>query len=304
MHFRLFFLLLLVPFFVQAQNKLSGTVVDNTTKQPIPGANLVVKGSKVSTSTDFSGTFQLSSVSKGDQIVVSFVGFKSQTVIYSGQNSLTVLLQEQDNELKEVVVQVGYGSVKRKDATGSVTTLATKDFNKGVNVSTENMLTGRVAGLSINSSGAPGSLSEIRIRGGSSLFASNDPLIVIDGLPLENTTNTGSASFLASLNPSTVESMTVLKDASATAIYGSRASNGVIIITTKKGSKTLSVDYNVQFGAGELVNTVDVLSPTAFRNTIAQVRPQDVDKLGTANTNWQEAIYRNTGLVDQNLAVR
>ena len=304
MHFRLFFLLLLVPFFVQAQNKLSGTVVDNTTKQPIPGANLVVKGSKVSTSTDFSGTFQLSSVSKGDQIVVSFVGFKSQTVIYSGQSSLTVLLQEQDNELKEVVVQVGYGSVKRKDATGSVTTLATKDFNKGVNVSTENMLTGRVAGLSINSSGAPGSLSEIRIRGGSSLFASNDPLIVIDGLPLENTTNTGSASFLASLNPSTVESMTVLKDASATAIYGSRASNGVIIITTKKGSKTLSVDYNVQFGAGELVNTVDVLSPTAFRNTIAQVRPQDVDKLGTANTNWQEAIYRNTGLVDQNLAVR
>ena len=104
MHFRLFFLLLLVPFFVQAQNKLSGTVVDNTTKQPIPGANLVVKGSKVSTSTDFSGTFQLSSVSKGDQIVVSFVGFKSQTVIYSGQSSLTVLLQEQDNELKEVVV--------------------------------------------------------------------------------------------------------------------------------------------------------------------------------------------------------
>lgn len=131
MHFRLFFLLLLVPFFVQAQNKLSGTVVDNTTKQPIPGANLVVKGSKVSTSTDFSGAFQLSSVSKGDQIVVSFVGFKSQTVIYSGQSSLTVLLQEQDNELKEVVVQVGYGSVKRKDATGSVTTLATKDFNKG-----------------------------------------------------------------------------------------------------------------------------------------------------------------------------
>ena len=241
MHFRLFFLLLLVPFFVQAQNKLSGTVVDNTTKQPIPGANLVVKGSKVSTSTDFSGTFQLSSVSKGDQIVVSFVGFKSQTVIYSGQSSLTVLLQEQDNELKEVVVQVGYGSVKRKDATGSVTTLATKDFNKGVNVSTENMLTGRVAGLSINSSGAPGSLSEIRIRGGSSLFASNDPLIVIDGVITD---------YFPSFSPDEVESITILKDAASTALYGSRGSNGVIMITTKRGQKDqgLGVEYSSTVG--------------------------------------------------------
>ncbi|NDP23042.1 MAG: SusC/RagA family TonB-linked outer membrane protein, partial [Paludibacter sp.] len=220
--------------------------------------------------------------------------------------SVTVSLEEDANLLSEVVIQVGYGTVKKKDATGAVVVLGAKDFNKGANVTAENLLNGRVAGVTVNTSGAPGSGSEIRIRGGSSLFASNDPLIVIDGLPIENNSNKnfGSTSILASINPSTIESMTVLKDASATAIYGSRASNGVIIITTKKGGKTLSVDYNFQYGSGELVKTVDVFDADAFRKIITEKRPGDVSQLGTANTNWQKEIYRRTDFVDNNISIR
>lgn len=297
-------LLFLLPFCVFAQNTISGVVLEKGTKQPIPGVNIKVSGTNSSTSTDFDGKFQLSGVKADSKITFSYTGYTTQTIAVAGQKNITVSLEEDNNQLKEVVVQVGYGSVKKKDATGSVTALSTKDFNKGNNITTENLLNGRVAGLTVNSTGAPGSSSQIRIRGGSSLFASNDPLIVIDGLPLDNTTNTGASSFLASLNPATVESITVLKDASASAIYGSRASNGVIIITTKKGSKTLSVDYNVQYAAGTLIKTVDVLSADEFRSVIADRRSDDLDKLGTANTDWQKAIYRNTGTVDQSLAVR
>jgi iron complex outermembrane receptor protein len=297
-------LLFLLPFCVLAQNTISGVVLEKGTKQPIPGVNIKVSGTNSSTSTDFDGKFQLSGVKADSKITFSYTGYTTQTIAVAGQKNITVSLEEDTNQLKEVVVQVGYGSVKKKDATGSVTALSTKDFNKGNNITTENLLNGRVAGLTVNSTGAPGSSSQIRIRGGSSLFASNDPLIVIDGLPLDNATNTGSSSFLASLNPATVESITVLKDASASAIYGSRASNGVIIITTKKGSKTLSVDYNVQYAAGKLIKTVDVLSADEFRSVIADRRSDDLDKLGTANTDWQKAIYRNTGTVDQSLAIR
>jgi len=297
-------LLLLLPFCVFSQSTIGGVVLEKASGQPIPGVNIKVSGANISTSTDFDGKFQLSGVNANSQITFSYTGYTNQTVSVTGQKNITVYLEEDSNLLKEVVVQVGYGSVKKKDATGSVTALTAKDFNKGNNITTENLLNGRVAGLTINSSGAPGSLSEIRIRGGSSLFASNNPLIVIDGLPLENTTNEGSASFLASLNPATIESMTVLKDASATAIYGSRASNGVIIITTKKGSKTFSVDYNVQYAIGKLTKTVDVFSADEFRKVIADRRSDDLDKLGTANTDWQKAIYRETGSLDQSLAVR
>ncbi|MCV9930196.1 SusC/RagA family TonB-linked outer membrane protein [Flavobacterium sp. LS1R49] len=297
-------LLLLLPFGVFAQNTISGVVLEKNSGLPIPGVNVKVSGGNSNTSTDFDGKFQLPGVKPDTKIIFSYTGYTNQIITVGGQKNLTVHLEEDTSLLKEVVVQVGYGSVKKKDATGSVTALTTKDFNKGNNITTENLLSGRVAGLTINSTGAPGSSSQIRIRGGSSLFASNDPLIVIDGLPLDNTTNTGSSSFLASLNPATVESITVLKDASASAIYGSRASNGVIIITTKKGSKTLSVDYNVQYAAGTLTKTVDVFSADEFRKVIADRRSDDIDKLGTANTDWQKAIYRNTGTVDQSLSLR
>jgi TonB-linked SusC/RagA family outer membrane protein len=301
---KLLFLLLLLPFSILAQNTLNGVVLDKASGQPIPGVNVNVQGAANGVSTDFDGKYQLSNVKKGDKVVFSFIGYKNTVVNFDSQKSLNVSLEEDANQLKEVVVQVGYGTVKKKDATGAVTVLTTKDFNKGANVTAENLLNGRVAGVTVNTSGAPGSGSQIRIRGGSSLFASNDPLIVIDGLPIENTAGTGSTSILASLNPSTIESMTVLKDASATAIYGSRASNGVIIITTKKGGKKLSVDYNFQYGSGKIGKTVDVFDADGFRKIIEEKRPGDVSKLGTANTNWQNEIYRKTDFVDNNISIR
>ncbi|UPT71679.1 MAG: TonB-dependent receptor plug domain-containing protein [Flavobacterium sp. JAD_PAG50586_2] len=232
---KLLFLFLLLPLSVLAQNSLSGVVVDGTSNQPLPGVNVTVQGASNGTTTDFDGKFQLAGLKNGDKVVFSFIGYENQTVNFSGQKSVSISLNESANQLQEVVVQVGYGTVKKKDVTGAVTTVSSKEFNKGSNVTAEDLLNGRVAGLTINAGGgAPGSGTQIRIRGGSSLFASNDPLIVIDGLPLDSKTGTGSTSFLASLNPNDIESFTVLKDASASAIYGSRASNGVIIITTKK----------------------------------------------------------------------
>ena len=305
---QLLFLMFVLPFSAMAQNILSGTVVDSKTNQPIPGVNVNVPGANNGTSTDFDGKFKITKINAGDRLVFSFIGYTNQTVAYSSQKTLTVNLVEEANKLQEVVVQVGYGTVKKKDATGSVSVLSAKDFNRGTNVTTENLLNGRIAGVTVNTSGAPGSGSEIRIRGGSSLGGdrggSNDPLIVIDGLPIDNKTNTGSSSFLASLNPATVESITVLKDASATAIYGSRASNGVILITTKKGGKKLEVDYNFQYGSGRLVKTIDVFSADQFRNIIAQKNPELLPTLGTANTDWQKEIYRRTDFVDNNISIR
>ncbi|MEZ4839677.1 SusC/RagA family TonB-linked outer membrane protein [Flavobacterium sp.] len=300
---KLLFLLLLLPLSVLAQSTLSGVVTDKSSGQPLPGVNVIIKGTAKGTTTDFDGKYVLSNVNSGEMIEFSYVGFATQDVPYTSQKTINVSLEEETAKLDEVVL-VGYGTVKKKDATGSVTTVTAEDFNKGANVTTENLLQGRVAGLAINTSGAPGSGSEIRIRGGSSLFASNDPLIVIDGLPIENSTGTGSTSFLASLNPSTIESLTVLKDASATAIYGSRASNGVILITTKKGGKELAVDYNFQYGSGKLVDKIDVFSANDYRALIQEVRPQDVSRLGDANTDWQDEIYRRTDFVDQNLSLR
>jgi TonB-linked SusC/RagA family outer membrane protein len=303
---KLLFLFLLLPFGVLAQSTLSGVVVDEKSNQPLPGVNVTVQGAAQGTSTDFDGKFQLAGLKSGDVIVFSFIGYENKNLKYSGQKTVSISFGESANQLQEVVVQVGYGNVKKKDATGSVALLTTKEFNKGANVTAENLLTGRVAGVTVNTSGAPGSGSEIRIRGGSSLFAKNDPLIVIDGLPIETNSdkNYGSTSILASINPSTIESISILKDASASAIYGSRASNGVIIITTKKGGKTLAVDYNFQYGSGKLVKTVDVFGADAFRAIVAAELPARAGELGNANTNWQEEIYRRTDYVDNNLSVR
>ncbi len=303
---KLLFLFLFLPFGALAQNTLGGVVVDSKSNQPLPGVNVVVQGAQNSTTTDFDGKFQLGGLKNGDKVVFSFIGYDSQTISFSGQKSVNISLDESANQLQEVVIQVGYGTVKKKDATGSVTTIGTKEFNKGSNVTAENLLNGRVAGLTINTSGAPGSGSQIRIRGGSSLFASNDPLIVIDGLPIESNAdnNRGTTSVLAAINPNDIESFTVLKDASATAIYGSRASNGVIIITTKRGGKKLSVDYNFQYGSGNLVDKVKVFGADAYRDLVTQVSPGNVGTLGTANTDWQKEIYRRTDFVDNNISIK
>ncbi|WP_396178020.1 SusC/RagA family TonB-linked outer membrane protein [Flavobacterium sp.] len=299
---KLLLLVLLFPLSILAQSTLTGTVMDKVSNQPLPGVNVVVQGTQNGTSTDFDGKFSLK-VNKGDVIVFTYIGFKEYSLVYEAQKTISISLEEDSAQLNEVVV-IGYGSVKKKDATGSLSVLDAKEFNKGANVTTENLLNGRIAGVTVNTSGAPGSGSEIRIRGGASLNASNDPLIVIDGLPISNTTIAGSTSFLASLNPNTVESITVLKDASATAIYGSRASNGVILITTKKGGKQLSVDYNFQYGSGKLVKTIDVFGADQFRQIITDKFPELVPTLGTANTNWQDEIYQRTDFVDNSLSVK
>jgi iron complex outermembrane receptor protein len=302
---KLLFFLLMLPFGILAQSTLKGTILDGTNSSPLPGANVIVEGTSNGTTTDFDGKFTISNIKTGDVITISYIGYKDQKITFNNQNNITITLQEDSKELKDVVV-IGYGTVKKKDATGSVSTLSSKDFNKGTVVTAENLLNGKVAGVSINTGGgAPGSGAEIRIRGGSSLLASNDPLIVIDGLPISNSGAAGSTSVLSSINPNDIESFTVLKDASATAIYGSRASNGVILITTKKGSKELSVDYNFQYGSGKKFNDIDVFSAQDYRNLINNIgTPQQIAMLGDENTDWQDAIYRRTDFVDNNLSIK
>ena len=288
-----------------AQNALKGVVLDGKTQQPLPSVSVVIEGTNTMTATDFDGNFTLSNLKKGQKITFSFIGFTSQTLVYENQSSVVIKLEEDLQELKDVVV-IGYGAVKKKDATGSVTSISSKDFNKGSVVTAENLLNGKVAGVTINTGGgAPGSGAEIRIRGGSSLLASNDPLIVIDGLPISNSGNTGSTSVLSAINPNDIGSFTILKDASATAIYGSRASNGVILITTKKGGKKLSVDYNFQYGSGKKFNDIDVFSGEEFRSLVlSRGNSVLINKLGTANTNWQDEIYRRTDFVDNNISLK
>ena len=223
---------------VLAQNMtVEGTVRSGQDEQPFPGVTVSVKGTSNGTLTNAEGKYILNEVSSDDSLTFSAVGYVQQTVSVNGRTSINITLRSKTTGLDEVVV-IGYGTVKKNDLTGSVSTVEADQINKGVVTSPADLLRGKSAGVVITSgSGQPGSASTIRIRGGSSLKATNDPLIVIDGLPISNESISGMGDPLASINPNDIESFTVLKDASATAIYGSRASNGVIVITTKKGSK-------------------------------------------------------------------
>ena len=271
--------------------KVSGIIKDATTSATIPGVSVIIKSSNLGTTTDLDGKYQIE-VNQNDVLVFSYMGYqKFEMTAKSG--TMNVSLIEDTQKLDEVVV-IGYGSTKIKDATGSVTSVTAKDFNKGNIVTPENLLAGRVAGLSITTGGEPGSGSTIRIRGGASLGASNDPLIVINGLPVDNNTIGGSRSILSSINPNDIESFSVLKDASATAIYGSRASNGVIIITLKKGTKTFAATLDMNMSVSTLANKVDVFSGDQLRELISERNPSLLPLLGTANTDWQKEIYRNS----------
>ncbi|MFV8270699.1 SusC/RagA family TonB-linked outer membrane protein [Flavobacterium sp. GT2N3] len=301
---KLLILLLLLPFSILAQNSVGGTVLDKASGQPIPGVNVNVQGAANGVSTDFDGKYQLSNVKNGDKIVFSYIGYKNTVVDYVAQQLLDVSLEEDANQLQEVVIQVGYGAVKKKDATGAVTVISTKDFNQGLTVTPESLINGRIAGVNVTGGGAPGAKADIRIRGGSSLSASNDPLIVIDGLPLSNATPNGATSVLSTINPNDIESFTVLKDASAAAIYGSRAANGVIVITTKKGSRGgVKVSFNSQVGVNTIDRKIDALSADQFR---ALVNEKGTDaqkaKLGTANTNWQDQIFSTVLTTNNNIS--
>ncbi len=288
----------MLPFSALAQSVLEGIVADGITKQPLPGVNVVVQGANSGTQTDFDGKFKILNLKKGDKIVFSFIGYKNTTITFDSQKTVSVVLEEAANQLQEVVVQVGYGSVKKKDATGSVTLISTKDFNKGAITNVDGLLSGRASGVVVTSSGTPGNEAVIRIRGGSSLLASNDPLIVVDGLPLDG--NGG----MASINPNDIESLSILKDASATAIYGNRGSNGVIIITTKKGSKKdIQVSINTFTTLNTLAKKIDVYSADEFRTLVNERAPLQAGLLGNSNTDWQKEIFKTSFTSDASVSI-
>lgn len=288
-----------------AQRRISGTITDAASGEPLIGANVLVVGTGEGTVTDFDGKYELSVPAGYDRLQFSYTGYTSQEINLGASDVIDVQLEA--GEVLEEVVVVGYGSTKKKDLTGSVTAITSKDFIRGNIATPEQLVNGKVAGVQITSNGgAPGSGSRIRIRGGSSLNASNDPLIVIDGVPLDNGGISGSASALSFINPNDIESFNILKDASATAIYGSRASNGVIIITTKKGARDskLNVNFSTLFSVATKTDIVDVLSPDEFRDVVNGLGNADQKKLlGTANTNWQEEIYRSALSTDNNLSL-
>lgn len=279
--------------------------VKDTTGEPVIGANVLVKGTTNGTITDFDGNFMLN-VPKDAILSVSFVGYKSAEVKVASTVMVTL---EDDSQVLDAVVVIGYGSVKKNDMTGSVTAIKPDKLNKGLITNAQDMMTGKIAGVSvISKGGAPGEGATIRIRGGSSLTAENDPLIVIDGLAMDNKGVKGLANPLSMVNPNDIESFTVLKDASATAIYGSRASNGVIIITTKKGQAgarpTISYDGNVSVST--VKSTVDVMDGDQFRSFIKDIWGEDSEaysKLGNANTDWQKEIFRPAVSTDHNLTI-
>ncbi len=222
----------------------------------------------------------------------------------------TIMLEAQQRDsIKqrdiEQVVLIGYGAKKKSDLTGSIAALSEKDFNKGINQTPENLLQGKVAGVNINTGGSPGAGSSIRIRGGASLGAKNDPLIVLDGLPIDNNTPGGATSILSSINPNDIESFSILKDASSSAIYGSRASNGVIVISTKKGGKRLQVQYNAKTSYNTIDKMIDVYSADEFRAMVNSLNNSDASALlGDSNTNWQKQIFHNTVSFDNSLSLR
>lgn len=284
---------------------LKGRVV-NENGEGLPGVTVVLKGTTTGTSTDVNGNFSLTVPQAGGTLVLSFIGYTTQEVAIGNRTTINVTLSPDTKTLQEVVV-VGYGTQRKSDVTGSVTSVTSEDFAKGQITTPEQLIQGKVAGVQITSnSGAPGAGSRIRIRGGASLFATNDPLIVIDGVPMDNTGVSGTANPLSFLNPNDIESFNILKDASATAIYGSRASNGVIIITTKKGAagQKTAVNFTTQHSYSTVNETIDVLTGDEFRALLAEKGTADQQALaGTANTNWQDLIYRNAYTTDNNLSV-
>ncbi|EIY79945.1 SusC/RagA family TonB-linked outer membrane protein [Phocaeicola vulgatus CL09T03C04] len=286
-------------------------LVKDTAGEPIIGANVVIKGTTNGTITDFDGNFQLNA-NKGDIIVISFIGYQPQEV--QAAASMNIILKD-DTELLDEVVVIGYGSVKKDDLSGSVVAIKAEEMNKGAVTSPQELIMGKVPGLSVSQGdGAPGAGSTIRIRGGASLNASNDPLIVIDGIPVSNDAAPGTPNALATINPNDIETFTVLKDASATAIYGSRASNGVIIIQTKKGTQDkIKVSYSGTFTAKDPYKRIETLDAQSFREVMQAQYPEgtaqsaDIQRIlnvyPNQSTDWQDAIYQTGLSTDQNIGI-
>jgi iron complex outermembrane receptor protein len=297
--------LLLFSFVSFGQGKvITGTVTDPGGKG-IPGVSVTVKGETRGTTTKEDGTYSLSVPANATTLVFSSVGYGTQEVPINGKSSVGATLQATSTNLNEVVV-IGYGTRQKKDLTGSVASVTAKDFQKGVITTPEQLIAGKVAGVSIISNGGqPGQGSTIRIRGGSSLNASNDPLIVIDGVPLSNDQISGASNPLSLINPNDIESFTVLKDASAAAIYGTRAANGVIMITTKKGrTGGLHVNFSTVNSLSVIPKEVEVLNASQVRKIVNENgTAAQKAMLGSANTNWQDVIYQNAFATDNNISI-
>ncbi|NDA61022.1 MAG: SusC/RagA family TonB-linked outer membrane protein [Chitinophagia bacterium] len=303
--FVLSMLLLQIAF---AQDRVITGRVTDANGAPVGGASVVAKGSSKGVVTNEAGRFSISVAPSVTTLVVSSTGFTGMEVAIAGKSDVAVTLTGSTANLGEVVV-VAYGTRRKSDLTGSVTAVGPKEFQKGNINSAEQLLVGKVAGLSVTTGGgAAGGGSRIRIRGGASLNASNDPLIVIDGVPVEGNGIAGSANLLNTINPNDIESITVLKDASAAALYGSRASNGVLIVTTKKGTQgKIKYNYNNLFALGTIVKTVPVLSGDEIRSIVnadAAITGNNTYKnlLGTASTDWQKEIYQTAPSYDNTIS--
>jgi len=296
----------MLPVMLYGQRTLTGTVTDASNGEPLIGANILAVGTSTGTITDIDGSFTLEVPDGVTTLQVSYTGYRTLEVPIGASNTIDIQL-EPGSILNEIVV-IGYGTVKREDATGSVQTVDSEVFNRGAITGAQELLSGKVAGVQIVTSGDPGGGAAIRIRGGSSLSASNDPLIVVDGVPVDNGGISGERNILNFINPNDIESFTVLKDASATAIYGSRASNGVILITTKKGhlGKAISVNYSGNYSISSPIKTVDVLNAAEYRALIEERYPEGHparDLLGNADTDWQDVIYEDASGHDHSLSI-
>lgn len=310
MNLKRLFVAMMLPLFAfvmqaHAQDKVVTGKVTDASGAAVSGVTIKIKDGKALGSTKPDGTFSVK-VTGNPTLEFSSIGFASIEAQVPASGSMSISIKPSKDDLNEVVVNIGYGSSKKKDLTGSVVSVTSKDFVKGALTTPEQLITGKVAGVAITpNGGAPGSGSVIRIRGGASLNASNDPLIVIDGVPLDNNGISGSANALNLINPNDIESFNILKDASAAAIYGSRASNGVIIITTKKGrAGKPSFNFSTISSIYTPTGNVDILSAQQFRDYVkANGSASDVAMLGNANTDWQKEIYKTSFGVDNNLSM-
>ncbi|MEM9687726.1 MAG: carboxypeptidase-like regulatory domain-containing protein, partial [Bacteroidota bacterium] len=299
-------LLLFIPVGIYAQTAVRGAVTDDL--GPLPGVSVVVEGTTRGTTTDFDGNYQIEA-NTGDVLVFSYIGKRTQKIRVTG-TTLNVIMQEDATQLQEVIVEVpmGYGSIADKDRASAIDQVGVEGFNQGVVASPDQLVKGRISGVQIiDNGGAPGEGSSIRIRGGSSISATNNPLIIIDDVPLDINGVGGTRNFLNALNPNDIETFTVLKDASATAIYGFRASNGVIIITTKKGrsgQERIKVNYNGNVAFAQIADRVNVLSADQFRSFVNNYgTPEQIALLGNANTDWQDVIFRDAITHNHNINV-
>lgn len=284
------------------QVAVKGNVVDDT-GEPVIGASVRVEGTTATIAvTDFDGNFSVN-VPQGSKLSVTYMGF--QTAVVAAAPSVKIQLKPDETTLSDVVV-IGYGRAKKEDLTGAVIAMKPDDLSKGITNNASDMLVGKIAGVDVQTSGGtPGAGAQIRIRGGASLSASNDPLYVIDGLPIDNNTATGMSDVLAMIAPGDIETFTVLKDASATAIYGSRASNGVIMITTKKGraGSAPKVTYNGDVTVSMIQKKYDVLNASEYKSLVNSIDGLDASTLGTADTNWQDEIFRTAISTSHNVSI-